>query len=89
MQGSYKELVESNKDFIEMMNDLTVNHETQKKEENARKISEMSLKNMPICKRLSEVSMASSVIVRLLLVDLSCFRIFLVRRKVILKSDLI
>lgn len=77
MQGSYEELVESNKDFIEMMNDLTANHETQKKEENARRISEMSLKNMS-SKRPSEVSIASSIIVRLSLVDSSCFHIFLV-----------
>ncbi|XP_011259351.2 multidrug resistance-associated protein 4 [Camponotus floridanus] len=60
MQGSYKELIESNKDFIEMMNDLISTVE-EKKEENARKISEMSLKNMLISKRFSEVSIASSV----------------------------
>ncbi|GAB1868440.1 Multidrug resistance-associated protein 4-like [Camponotus japonicus] len=60
MQGSYKELIESSKDFIEMMNNLT-SAGAQKKEENARKISEMSLRNMLIPKRLSEVSIASSV----------------------------
>lgn len=60
MQGSYKELIKSNKDFIEMMNDLT-SAVAEKKEENARKISEMSLRNMLISKRFSEVSIASSV----------------------------
>jgi len=61
MQGSYKELIESSKDFNEMMNDL-ISAGAQKKEENARKISEMSLRNMLIPKRLSEVSIASSVV---------------------------
>jgi len=62
MQGSYKELIESNKNFIEMMNDLTASYGAQEKEENARKISEMSLRNMPIPKRPSEESIASSVV---------------------------
>ncbi|XP_029676365.1 multidrug resistance-associated protein 4-like [Formica exsecta] len=62
MQGSYNELVKSSKDFIEMMNELTTSHETQKKEENARRISEMSSKNISIFRRTSEVTIASSIV---------------------------
>lgn len=83
MQGSYKELVESNKDFIEMMNNLATSHETQKKEENARRISEMSSRNISIFRRPSQLSIASSIVVRqsLSFVDTSYFRIVLVRQK--------
>ncbi|XP_070149139.1 ATP-binding cassette sub-family C member 4-like isoform X2 [Polyergus mexicanus] len=62
MQGSYNKLVESNKDFIQMMDELTTSHETQKKEENARRISEMSSKNISVFKRTSEVTIASSIV---------------------------
>ncbi|XP_070149137.1 ATP-binding cassette sub-family C member 4 [Polyergus mexicanus] len=62
MQGSYNKLVESNKDFIQMMDELTTSHETQKKEENARRISEMSLKNISVFRRISEMSIASSIV---------------------------
>lgn len=70
MQGTYNKLVESNKDFIEMMDELTTSHETQKKEENARRISEMSSKNISIFRRISEMTIASSIVVRQLLYTL-------------------
>ncbi|XP_050461230.1 ATP-binding cassette sub-family C member 4-like isoform X2 [Cataglyphis hispanica] len=61
-QGSYNELVESNKDFVERMNELTTSHETQKKEENAKRISEMSSKNISVFRRISEMTIASSIV---------------------------
>ncbi|XP_029164634.1 multidrug resistance-associated protein 4-like isoform X2 [Nylanderia fulva] len=61
MQGSYKDLVESNKDFIEMMDNLAASHETQKQEDNARRISEMSSSNV-IFRRPSQLSVTSSVV---------------------------
>lgn len=61
MQGSYKGLVESNKDFIEMMNNLATKHESQKKEENARRISEMSSNNTTF-RRSSQISITSSIV---------------------------
>lgn len=75
MQGSYKGLVESNKDFIEMMNNLATKHESQKKEENARRISEMSSNNTTF-RRSSQISITSSIVVRqsLSFVDSSHFR---------------
>lgn len=81
MQGSYNKLVESNKDFIQMMNELTTSHETQKKEENARKISEMSSKNISIFRRTSEATIASTIVVRqsLSFVNSLCFFIVFVR----------
>lgn len=62
MQGNYNELVQSNKDFIRMMNNL--NHEAQKKEEETRRISEMSIRKISIMRRASGLSTASSTIVR-------------------------
>ncbi|XP_011149209.1 multidrug resistance-associated protein 4-like [Harpegnathos saltator] len=59
MQGNYNELVASNKDFIEMMNSL--NHEAQKKEDDARKISEMSNRKISIMRRPSGLSITSSI----------------------------
>ncbi|XP_012230272.1 ATP-binding cassette subfamily C member 4-like [Linepithema humile] len=59
MQGEYSELVESNKDFIQMMDSLETSHE-QKKEENARKVSEMSKRISILTRRTSTLSIASS-----------------------------
>ncbi|XP_014467785.1 PREDICTED: multidrug resistance-associated protein 4-like [Dinoponera quadriceps] len=56
MQGSYNELVESNKDFINMMDSLS--HEAQKKEE-VRKISVLSSKKISIMRRPSGLSIKS------------------------------
>jgi len=64
MQGSYNEL-ESNKDFIGMMDNLS--HEAQKKEEDMRRTSEMSTRRTTITKRISRLSIASSTVVRLFL----------------------
>jgi len=65
MQGSYNEL-ESNKDFIGMMDNLS--HEAQKKEEDIRRASEMSMRRTTITKRrVSRLSIASSTVVRLFL----------------------
>ncbi|XP_036147821.1 multidrug resistance-associated protein 4 [Monomorium pharaonis] len=60
MQGSYNELVQSNNDFIEMMNNL--NHEAQKKEEEIRRASEMSIRKISLMRRASCLSTASSTI---------------------------
>ncbi|KAL6254636.1 hypothetical protein P5V15_013943 [Pogonomyrmex californicus] len=64
MQGSYNELVRSNKDFIQMMDSLAMNHEAQKKEDEARRASEMSMsvKKTSIMRRASGLSIASSVV---------------------------
>ncbi|XP_072762869.1 ATP-binding cassette sub-family C member 4 [Anoplolepis gracilipes] len=61
MQGNYNELVKSNKDFNEMMDDLATSHETQKKEENARRLSEISSR-ISIFKRPSQMSLASTIL---------------------------
>ncbi|XP_077262946.1 LOW QUALITY PROTEIN: ATP-binding cassette subfamily C member 4-like [Temnothorax americanus] len=60
MQGSYNELVKSNKDFIRMMDNLS--HEAQKKEEDIRRASEMSMRKTSIIRRASKLSTASSII---------------------------
>ncbi|XP_071557590.1 ATP-binding cassette subfamily C member 4-like [Temnothorax nylanderi] len=60
MQGSYNELVKSNKDFIRMMDNLS--HEAQKKEEDIRRASEMSMRKTSIMRRTSKLSTASSII---------------------------
>lgn len=60
MQGSYNEIVKSNKNFIGMMDNL--NHEAQKKEEEMRRTSEMS-RRITITRRISKLSIASSIIV--------------------------
>lgn len=65
MQGSYNELVQSNKDFIEMLDNL--NHEAQKKEEETRKMSEKSTRRMSVMRRVSGLSTSSSMMVRWLL----------------------
>ncbi|XP_073368124.1 LOW QUALITY PROTEIN: multidrug resistance-associated protein 4 [Mycetomoellerius zeteki] len=59
MQGSYNEIVKSNKNFIGMMDNL--NHEAQKKEEEMRRTSEMS-RRITITRRISKLSIASSII---------------------------
>ncbi|XP_032678118.1 multidrug resistance-associated protein 4-like [Odontomachus brunneus] len=60
MQGRYNDLVESNKDFIKMMDNLS--HEAQKKEEeNARRISEISTRKISLMRRPSELSTISSI----------------------------
>ncbi|KAG5310983.1 MRP4 protein, partial [Acromyrmex insinuator] len=53
MQGNYNELVQSNKDFIEMLDSLNQAH--RKEEENMRRASEMS-KRITITKRISRLS---------------------------------
>lgn len=62
MQGSYNELVESNKDFIEMMASLS--DRAQKKEEEARRITQISMRKASLVKRLSVISTTSSIVVR-------------------------
>lgn len=62
MQGSYNELVQSNKDFIGMLDNLS--HEAQKKEEDTRRVSEMSIRKMSVIRRASGLSTTSSTIVR-------------------------
>ncbi|XP_039312480.1 multidrug resistance-associated protein 4-like isoform X1 [Solenopsis invicta] len=54
MQGSYNELVQSNNDFVGMMNSL--NYEAQKKEEESRKVSEMTTRRISLMRRASEIS---------------------------------
>ncbi|KAG5330248.1 L259 protein, partial [Acromyrmex charruanus] len=58
MQGNYNELVQSNKDFIEMLDNL--NQAQRKEEENMRRASEMS-KRITITKRISRLSITSSI----------------------------
>ncbi|KAG5309273.1 MRP4 protein, partial [Acromyrmex insinuator] len=58
MQGNYNELVQSNKDFIEMLDSLNQAH--RKEEENMRRASEMS-KRITITKRISRLSITSSI----------------------------
>lgn len=62
IQGSYNELVESNKDFIEMMDELS--DQMQKEEEEAKRISQMSIKKVSLMKRPSIVSTRSSIAVK-------------------------
>ncbi|XP_011704354.1 PREDICTED: multidrug resistance-associated protein 4-like, partial [Wasmannia auropunctata] len=62
MQGSYNELVQSNRDFIRMMDNL--NHEkieAQKKEEELRRVSQMSMRRITVARRASGISIASSI----------------------------
>jgi len=60
MQGNYNELVQSNKDFIGMLDNL---NQAQGKEENMRRALEMS-KRITITRRISRLSTISSIIVR-------------------------
>ncbi|XP_071557592.1 ATP-binding cassette subfamily C member 4-like isoform X2 [Temnothorax nylanderi] len=59
MQGIYNELVQSNEDFIRMLDNLS--HEVQKNEQNMRRTLEMSTRQMSITRRDSELSTASSI----------------------------
>ncbi|XP_071570690.1 ATP-binding cassette subfamily C member 4-like isoform X2 [Temnothorax nylanderi] len=59
MQGIYNELVQSNKDFIGMLDSLS--HGAQKKEQKMRRTLEMSTKQMPIMRRDLELSTTSSI----------------------------
>lgn len=66
MQGHYKELVNSNQDFVEMIDTLAMKHaEAQKKEESAR-VSEISSakKSSMMLRRVSKLSIVSSIAVR-------------------------
>ncbi|XP_011877743.1 PREDICTED: multidrug resistance-associated protein 4-like [Vollenhovia emeryi] len=58
MQGSYNTLVQSNLDFVKMLDNLS--HEAQKKEE--QKSSESSAKKISITRRASGLSTTSSII---------------------------
>ncbi|KAG5324088.1 MRP4 protein, partial [Pseudoatta argentina] len=58
MQGNYNELVQSNKDFIEMLDNL--NQAQRKEEKNMRRASEMS-KRITITKQISRLSITSSI----------------------------
>ncbi|XP_036143536.1 multidrug resistance-associated protein 4-like isoform X2 [Monomorium pharaonis] len=60
MQGSYNELVQSNNDFIEMINNL--NHEGQKNGKEIRRASAMSIRKISLMRRASDLSTASSII---------------------------
>lgn len=60
MQGNYNELIQSNKDFIEMLDILS--YEAHKKEEDTRRGSEMSVRKTSIMRRVSGLSIASSTI---------------------------
>lgn len=66
MQGSYSELVHSNKDFIRMLDNLSHEKEEKKKEEDTRRASEMSMRKISIMRRASGLSTASSIVVRFL-----------------------
>ncbi|XP_036142952.1 multidrug resistance-associated protein 4-like [Monomorium pharaonis] len=59
MQGSYNELVQSNNDFIEMMNNL--NHDAQKKEAEIERASEMSIRKISLKRRASDLSTHSDI----------------------------
>ncbi|KYN05541.1 Multidrug resistance-associated protein 4 [Cyphomyrmex costatus] len=59
MQGSYNEIVKSNKSFIGMMDNLS--HEAQEKQEEMRRASEMS-RRITVTRRVSKLSTASSAI---------------------------
>ncbi|EGI58414.1 hypothetical protein G5I_13484 [Acromyrmex echinatior] len=58
MQGNYNELVQSNKDFIDMLDNL--NQAQRKEEENMRRASEMS-KRITITKRISRLSITNHI----------------------------
>ncbi|XP_036147849.1 multidrug resistance-associated protein 4 [Monomorium pharaonis] len=58
MQGSYNELIQSNNDFIEMMNNF--NYEAQRREEKIKRASEMSIRNISLMRRASGLSTANS-----------------------------
>jgi len=74
MQGSYSELVHSNKDFVEMMDALEMNHEAQKEEKRAsemsvRRPSEISCpRRSSMIRRISRLSTTSSVVREFLLI---------------------
>jgi len=60
MQGNYNELVQSNKDFIGMLNDLN----QARKEEDMRRASEISKRITITRRRESRLSIRSSITVR-------------------------
>ena len=60
MQGNYNELVQSNKDFIGMLDNL---NQAQRKEEDMRRALEMS-KRITITRWISRLSTISSITVR-------------------------
>ncbi|XP_071628428.1 ATP-binding cassette subfamily C member 4-like [Temnothorax longispinosus] len=60
MHGIYNELVQSNKDFIKMLDNLS-DKEQKKEEDTSRVASEMSMREISITKRDSGLSTASSV----------------------------
>ena len=60
MQGNYNELVQSNKDFIGMLDNL---NQAQRKEEDMRRASEIS-KRITITREISRLSTTSSIAVR-------------------------
>ena len=60
MQGNYNELVQSNKDFIGMLDNL---NQAQRKEEDMRRASEIS-KRIIITRQISRLSTTSSIAVR-------------------------
>jgi hypothetical protein len=76
MQGSYNELVDSNQDFVEMMDTLEMNHH--EAQENAKRASEMSIKRVSeiscprkssvLIRRISRLSSTSSVVRQFLLI---------------------
>ena len=60
MQGNYNELVQSNKDFVGMLDNLT---QAQRKEEDMKRASEIS-KRITITRQISRLSTTSSIAVR-------------------------
>ncbi|XP_011877748.1 PREDICTED: probable multidrug resistance-associated protein lethal(2)03659 isoform X2 [Vollenhovia emeryi] len=60
VQGSYNKLEQSNKDYIGMLDSLS--YTTRKKEEDMRRASEISLKNISKMRRASGISTASSIV---------------------------
>ena len=60
MQRNYNELVQSNKDFIGMLDNL---NQAQRKEEDMRRASEIS-KRITITREISRLSTTSSIAVR-------------------------
>jgi len=73
MQGSYNEIVKSNKNFIGMMDNF--NNEAQRKENEMRRASEMS-RRITITRRVSKLSIASSIIVSSFIIK-NCKRIII------------
>ncbi|XP_018392357.1 PREDICTED: multidrug resistance-associated protein 4-like [Cyphomyrmex costatus] len=59
MQGNYNELIKSNKDFIEMLDNL--NNQAQRKEEDMKRASETS-RRITVTRRVSRLSTTSSII---------------------------